>query len=451
MPSIVTGKSNAASTNYASKQYPAKHTDMTQMKLDLDYDHWKHPHYYYNGKTELTASSITRTGVHSLVLRENAPPLDFLSEGFNERISDSFLVVLGGAISENTRRNSSPPYFSGTGIAADLGLPLFAVSDPTLTLNRELTLGWYAGNQYTPDIYTDVAHAIDSVAQKTGLRPILIGGSGGGYAAIQLLSRLKTSSTALVWNPQTSIGAYYPGAVRRYVSTAYPRLKIPPGTTDSITSLQQFMDINLDKALVRLPKPADIPQSSQLIYLQNKSDEYHMLNHAGTWLKTLDFRQIGKGFYHSSTKNLSFFVGEWGNGHAAPPPTMIKVLLGKIVQNNSMAQIGAYLSTSAYASKKNITWFKAAPSLSNLAKIHVSAENSILSVSVNLPPELGDQTDFQYAFEIYRDSEMITQLWYQSSPIATFDIGGSSQTYRIKIYLKDRLGAIKSITIASNP
>lgn len=107
------------------------------------------------------------------------------------------------------RTKSAAPFFCGVGLSASLNVPLLTISDPTLVLSDKLTRGWYAGNQYITDVFSSIAHAVDSLAERTGRHPVIIGGSGGGFAAIQTVTRMKGAATCIAWNPQTAISNYF--------------------------------------------------------------------------------------------------------------------------------------------------------------------------------------------------------------------------------------------------
>lgn len=415
------------------------------MKLDVNYDRWKYPHYSYDDAEKLIAQDIMRDGIHSVFMHSKSPPIDYLSVGFEDLVSDYFLVVLSGAVTESTRKNSSPPYFSGASLASNLKVPLLAVSDPTLMLNPDLTLGWYAGNKYTPNLSADVASLVNEVAKISGRHPIFIGGSGGGFASIQLLRRIEVPAAALVWNPQTSIGMYYLSAVKRYLVSAFPDLRIPNDTAKSAPDIQKFMDENMDRGQHRLPKVSTLESNKRLIYLQNISDDYHLKNHAGPWLNSTRFNKIGPGMYLANEQDFIFFVGDWGMGHASPPLGLIKLVLRDLTDGKSPATISTNLAKTEYLIKQRLTWFNANPSAVKLATLNVQVKNDTFYTTVVVAPELGKEEDFQYAFELYSGGNLITQRWYQNASHASFKTSLPSANYRIKAYLMDRLGSIRSI------
>jgi len=425
-----------------------KNNEATQVTPDLDYSRWKYHHFHHDATDLRDIRILLKDGVHSVNVKPSPIPLDFLSLGFNNQ-GKEFLVVLSGAVTDSTRGNSSPPYFSGVGLASDLHLPLFAISDPSLALSHDLNLAWYAGNHYTPDLFTHIADVVDSLAQRTGKKPILLGGSGGGFAAIQILKRLKTPATAIAWNPQTSIGGYYLRAVKRYVTTAYPNIKIPSDASRDSNAFQSFMDRDLDKTQHRLPVAASLSAESELIYLQNISDDYHRRNHAGPWLKSVPFLRIGNGAYLSSKRNILFFTGDWGDGHAAPSPAIIKNLVTQVIKTDSLDLVGLSLTRSSVAAKVPVNWFHADAGLISHVKISASQSDVGLRVEAEIPSQLGKSEDFEYAFEVFSGTTSINRIWYQSGASAILPITEPGE-YRIKVYLRDKFDAIKSVAIQKN-
>lgn len=91
----------------------------------------------------------------------------------------------------------------------DLKLPVFTGLNPTLYLDPDLKLAWYAGSSGwdLQSLLKCVLRKIATVARSNDL--IFLGGSGGGFASLYCAASFP-GSLALVWNPQTDIGAYSP-------------------------------------------------------------------------------------------------------------------------------------------------------------------------------------------------------------------------------------------------
>lgn len=91
-------------------------------------------------------------------------------------------------------------------------------------MDTDVPLGWYAGNEEIPDLQTQLVRLLERISDCTGARLLIIGGSGGGYAAIQLGLSLRCRTSVLVWNPQTAIADYVPKFVTQYLCTAFPKI-----------------------------------------------------------------------------------------------------------------------------------------------------------------------------------------------------------------------------------
>lgn len=135
------------------------------------------------------------------------------------RGSKSLVVVFHGAVNRDKR--SYPPFLNfrdGIGHTAHQ----LAVSDATLGLDADLSLGWYAGapglllQNLLPPLFDELRGALDVE------RVIFMGSSGGGFAAL-FYSWHCSGSVAVVQVPQTNVWEYHlPGALRRYQATLWP-------------------------------------------------------------------------------------------------------------------------------------------------------------------------------------------------------------------------------------
>lgn len=115
--------------------------------------------------------------------------------------SDILIVSFHGAVN---RDKGSLPRFEWFNSLKETEHSCLFLSDPSLAVNPELRLGWFIGNE-TLDLHKVLAELITAIKEKVGAtKIILLGLSGGGFAALQI-SSLLSSSTALVFNPRTEI------------------------------------------------------------------------------------------------------------------------------------------------------------------------------------------------------------------------------------------------------
>lgn len=101
-------------------------------------------------------------------------------------------------------------------------------TDPTLWMDEKIQLAWYAGWPGT-DVQQHIANWIIRAAEETGSnRIVILGSSGGGFAALQI-SALVSGSICLPFNPSTHIHQYWVngdpklhGTERKFIEVVHP-------------------------------------------------------------------------------------------------------------------------------------------------------------------------------------------------------------------------------------
>lgn len=189
------------------------------MTFNLDYSKWSASLIKHYSISALV-NAIEHEAIHSLVLNEL--PIDILSQDFSDDDCEYILVGFAGAVTN--RKSKRAPVFNFGGIAKAAKLPILSIADPSLGIDSDLSLAWYAGNEYYPDLPSVLAKILDEVIGKTGKILILCGGSGGGFAAlnIQNLMHRADNTITLVWNPQTNITRYSDLFERKYLAYGFP-------------------------------------------------------------------------------------------------------------------------------------------------------------------------------------------------------------------------------------
>lgn len=148
-------------------------------------------------------------------------------------------------------------------------------------------------------------------------RFVFFGASGGGFASLYLAAQFP-GSVAVVVNPQTSIGGYYPVPVAAFASTCFgvrgkdPLQRIPA---------EVIHDLN--------PLYAQ-PVGATVFYLQNLQDPYHLERHVRPFRETL----------HPDNEVWWLAGDAWGSGHVAPPKQVIAQALAAAVSSNAAAAAG---------------------------------------------------------------------------------------------------------------
>ena len=244
------------------------------------------------------------------------------------------LVSFSGAVSN--RSGKKGPFFSGVNISRELTLPLVAISDPTLDLCEELPLAWYVGNENFPNCMGSISQLIDIIAEKYDVEIVVFGGSGGGFAALSSIQKIRTKCTCLVWNPQTSITQYAETFVKQFIDVAFPGSTLTPsqekGDNGDVVKILDKFDIVHDVQNVTLK------DNISLIYLQNQSD-WHTSKHAIPFLKNKTPLRVGDCIFSSKDGKCISYFGDWGVGHIAPDKNVLKALLSDIVLGESMNEL----------------------------------------------------------------------------------------------------------------
>lgn len=188
--------------------------------ISSEYGKWNLPVYDTNFSIFTSNDMDIKNGIYIIEL--NGIKLEILIKDLEKAIlcNRHCLVVFGGALA----KRGIPPFFSGLNLSVELDTPLITISDPSLVFSEDLLLSWYAGNNLEKDLPQKIANILDSIFTTLNLKPILLGGSGGGYASLLQTSLLKTNVKSVVWNPQTKISNYNLDAVANYLSICFPEI-----------------------------------------------------------------------------------------------------------------------------------------------------------------------------------------------------------------------------------
>ncbi|GGC89965.1 hypothetical protein GCM10011512_16160 [Tersicoccus solisilvae] len=241
-----------------------------------------------NRLEELTAVSDGAT----LVAADLGPLV--LPVAYGRGTSDTLTVRFHGAVN---RTKSTLPLFQG--LTSDLGkADSFAIfQDPSLDLDRGMTLSWYLG---TPDVdlHRQMAAWIDRVAQLTGSRRVLLtGSSGGGFTALQVAAWLE-DATVLAFNPQTDVEAYFAPSAERALRTCLRTSvgNVPADLRRRVSVIDRYREVE------RLPR---------ILYVQNERDQHHVEHHLAP------FRAMLEDVHPAHSDRVRFIPVDWGQGHVA--------------------------------------------------------------------------------------------------------------------------------------
>lgn len=253
---------------------------------------------HFDSLDDFLSGSSFKDGIYTIKFNGNRLCINL--SGFSN-LNSIFLVCFSGAIAN--RSGKVPPFFSGLGVSSTTCLPSISVSDPTLEMDDDISLAWYAGNHNWPNLPSDISVLVGSIAKAIKSKPIIYGGSGGGFAALNIASRLDVPASVFVWNPQTNISDYLSKNVEKYIETAFPYLDYDKA------SLYDALD---KSGVVHDLKVTSLSNEIDVTYIQNKGD-WHYKKHAIPFLNNLDLKSTGELAFNQS---FCFGLIDQPDGHA---------------------------------------------------------------------------------------------------------------------------------------
>lgn len=213
-------------------------------------------------------------------------------------------VVFSGAVSN--RSTKIGPFFSGRNLLSQVGEAGIMIADPSLDIDSRLNLGWYAGHSAQPRLAQQIASILFKVSEIFGNEFLLVGGSGGGFASLVVGDLLGELASVFVWNPQTDIIKYNPGAVERYFKIAFNKQGVLSKTAKQLQ----------DQGTITSALGSE-NRARRVLYAQN-SDDWHVDGHAKPFCAANRLQWRGRGRY-CNDKETEIWVAKWGEGHSAPP------------------------------------------------------------------------------------------------------------------------------------
>lgn len=263
---------------------------------------WSVPFHHYASLDAFLAADL-QTGGHSFL--HNGRDIDVLIEN---RGAATTLVVFNGAIPLNVQYL---PYFTGRGIAEDLGLNLIAVSDPVL-IHRDMTVAWYLGDQTTgplrPVLVPAIRHALKHLG---GSNAILFGASGGGFAAAHYAQHFP-NCTALVINPRLTLERRAQDKMATYLRLGH-QMESQGTMTDRVRTLLA------DYGPTDLAAAAQRGLNHDLLIYQNFFDSTFLQHHL------LPFLRVA-----GTDPRCYVRLANDGHGHVPIPPETVRQIISVV-------------------------------------------------------------------------------------------------------------------------
>ncbi len=404
-------------------------------KENKDYTRWNRQVYKLKSISDFFLIDNFDDGIYSFGVP--SCNLDILIKGIKKTPTQQrapCLVFFGGALTGRPI-GVNPPFFSGIGIASSTSLPLISISDPTLSFSDSLLLSWYAGNDRERSLPIVLSAILDHISEKYYLKLILVGGSGGGFAALSQACLLRCTATVVVWNPQTDIAAYDQKAVIKYLSAAFQE-----SIEENLIDLEEIQRRSAIKAALDSSGifysliNKSIPIKMDILYLQNVHD-WHVLSHAKPFLinRNNEWRRVGKSSF-SNSKNIALHFGDWGPGHAGPPGELIGTILKKITAGDSSVDVATFLSTGPLTPE--YTHFFSADNFNIEGKFSAVVSESSKGCKITIEPSAGILSEnLEYAIYVFVNG-IRNVYWYQ--PSKEFEVPfHRSHIEGVRIFIRD--------------
>ena len=337
---------------------------------------------------------------------------------------DRVPVFFAGAVTN--RANRPGPFFSGHTISATQGLPAILVADPTITDHTDLSLGWYLGCDRF-DATGAIVRVLQRLAARYGCRFLLVGGSGGGYAALAIAERLEGVASVLCWNPQTDVLEYNPRDVTRYVESAFDR---ESGAVD-LAGARELLRAAHKQTVV-----GDADVAREILYLQNSGD-WHVGKHVAPFVDRLGL-SLGAGRASDPDGSTVVGFGSWGEGHAVPPRDVILRALTLMAHGSTPTECLEQLR------RDHPAHFPELPSPEDhVAQYHWERTPDAIRVSAKGPHPAG--TTFAYYAMVGTRRAMVR--WYESDADFVFDPRELGGVDSVACFVRDLAGNQRSTVI----
>lgn len=140
-----------------------------------------------------------------------------------------------------------------------LGLgPVMFFSDPCLDLDSRMLLSWYVGTEDV-DLHREIARMIEAYARRRGIEKVLlVGNSGGGFAALQLGAYLE-GTRVVSFNPQIQVDRYVPRIAESAHWALFGRGTVSddPVNAPRMDLIERYRRISFDQDVLLIQNPGD--------------------------------------------------------------------------------------------------------------------------------------------------------------------------------------------------
>ncbi|MFM5204626.1 DUF6270 domain-containing protein [Aeromonas veronii] len=351
-------------------------------------------------KISATVNKVSKNGFHTIKFDEHRS-LSILSSNMH-LVDDIVLICFSGAVGF---RNGEPgPFYSGRGISHTLNLPLISISDPSLDAYLDLKLGWYGGNEKFPDCQSYIAKILDEISKALGVKLVIFGGSGGGFASIAISSMMSVSADVFVWNPQTSITGYVKEFTFQYATHAFKILNAQKQISANSTEdeLYSFFDMT---GIIHDLRSLNFNQKSRIFYLQNNTD-WHVEKHAHPFLA------------EQENNSIHYIELNFADGHTPPSKEIIEFSLTKIIELSDSVEVKQeivrFIEDKSWKNETSRTDVKLSPMKEIDSDIKLNKTSALLSENKNTTLTLADLLSVNYFTKVSTDKPELIKFPYST-------------------------------------
>lgn len=391
-----------------------------------------------------------KSALYSVNYDNNQVPLDLMFRGFSEENVEKYkkvVVSLNGAITNRAKKNI--PFFSLMDLSSEINVdcPFISISDPSLYLSKNLSLAWYNGNYLFTDLIETIGRLLDrllDVYPSKEYKIVLCGGSGGGYAILNILNHISCPDkfSALIWNPQVSLSEYNLDAFRMYLNYAYPNLE--PHSYKTKSELKNLMVSN------NIIEEVGSDINSKIIILMNCDDHKHIFKHLSTLLNRVENNGLisyGHNFL-SIGNNIKIVFGNWGVGHFVPSREDLKYFMSLLIKNGFDDLDAGKVQNVPLPNKKILLKQDLVKQSDDfwLSMLSLTLSKDKLSVLIDFPIN-EYYSVYNLVYYLVYKGKAIKSLWDTKSTQLQFSIDGYPvQDLRVRIYIRDVIGNQKIIS-----
>lgn len=229
--------------------------------------------------------------------------------------TDTLIVAFHGAL---VRKNVELPRFEWLGVLRNRPEHRLFISDTTLLDSDFLTLAWYIGNEYD-DLTAKITRFVNHVAKQLAVaRTVLLGSSGGGYAALAIAPSIENSN-ALAFSPQTEVWKFSKGHTRNLLASSFPE-----------HSSEEELSRHQPHRFSLMARYQDLQKPSRFLYVQNSGDTEHVDTHYTPFAASRGATGPNGRTADGYGRFVSFHYGE---GHVPPPRDRVGELLDTAISD----------------------------------------------------------------------------------------------------------------------